>query len=57
MDREDKKCVVVFNEEGEPVRWGFMNSEIIKRFMENFVYAVYDTKEVAKYFCGKAFWC
>lgn len=55
--KEGERYVVVFNEEGEPIRWGSMSSEIIKRLREKFVFIVCDTKEIAEIFCGKASWC
>lgn len=57
MFDENGKYVVVFNEEGEPVRWGLMGSEIIKRLREKFVSMVCDTREIAEFFRGKASWC
>ncbi|EKE22228.1 MAG: hypothetical protein ACD_7C00018G0001 [uncultured bacterium] len=57
MFNENGKYVVVFDEDGEPIRWGPISSGIIKRFMEKFVSIVCDTKEIAKNFCGKASRC
>lgn len=56
-DKSNEECVIVYNEEGEPVRWGFMTSRVIKRFMEEFVFQIYPTKEIAQIFRGKASWC